>query len=207
MTLMHTSVKLGLAALAASVLLASAVGTASARGLSMNSENIRVTWARLEFQGGFFTVSCPVTMEGSYHGRTISKAVANLKGGMRRMSIKNESCTNGTVAVERLPWHWVWDSFTGTLPNITATRLLRTRMRFSITSMGTRCEFGNESDRVVETSTLNASREVTSYAPVAGRNIVTGLSAFPCPTTVSIVGPEGTETVDGTTTRIRMTLI
>jgi len=199
--------KLGLAVLTSSLLLAGAVSTASARSFSISNLNIRATWSRLEFTSALATVRCPVTIEGSYHARTIAKTIGNLKGAVGRVTIKNESCTNGTIAVESLPWHWSQEGFTGTLPNITATKLLLTRRRFTVTALGVRCTYGNETDRITFTSALNASGQVTSFSPDAG-NVVHRVEggAF-CPETGSLAGPEGIMTAAGTNARLTVTLI
>jgi hypothetical protein len=204
---MHRFIKLILAALGASLLLASAGGLASARSLSISNQNVRATWSRLEFTGSGIAIRCPVTIEGSYHARTIAKVIGNLKGAIRQVTIKNESCTGGTLAIERPPWHWTYEGFTGTLPNITATRLLMTRRRWILTSSGLRCTYGNETDRVTFTSALSGGT-VTSFTPDAGNAIhKVAPSELFCPETVSLSGSEGAEMVSGTTTRLTITLI
>jgi hypothetical protein len=117
-----------LAALAATLLLSTATGSSSARSLSVSSSNFRITWASLEFSeefGGSF-MRCPVTLEGSYHARTIAKAIGTLVGYITRGTVASTACTGGhmTILSETLPWHVTYEGFTGTLPNITRIKQL-----------------------------------------------------------------------------------
>jgi hypothetical protein len=121
------------AAIVVAVLLAVCVGTASANRLSFSTRNFRTTWTSLEFRTseGTTTVRCAVTMEGSYHSATISKVAESLVGYITRVAVRRP-CTGGTVWAmngdanevlggnvrNTLPWHVLYDSFTGTLPNI-----------------------------------------------------------------------------------------
>src|SRR5436853_5582788 len=117
---MRTSAKLGLTALVAALLLSAAVTTASARTLSASTQNIRVTWRSLEFVSPVVTVRCQITLEGSFHSRTIAKIERSLIGHVTRVTVKTESCTNGqpTAETSSLPWHITYEGFRGTLPRI-----------------------------------------------------------------------------------------
>src|SRR5215218_2592066 len=133
---MRTSVKLILTALAASLLLAAAVSTASAARLSTSNQNLRLTFTSLEFEGSEITIRCQVTLEGSFHTRTIAKVAEALTGAVTKAIVKSETCTggrgaafngvetyNGTTTPNTLPWHVQYKGFTGTLPNIETLRL------------------------------------------------------------------------------------
>jgi hypothetical protein len=77
----------------------------------------------MNFTGTFgVTVSCPVTLEGTLHSRTISKISGLLIGYITRAIAGEASCTGGTARAlaETLPWHVQYLSFAGTLPNITS---------------------------------------------------------------------------------------
>src|SRR4029077_1421284 len=129
---MRTSAKLGLTALIAALLLASALGTASARNLSVNEQLINARWRSLEFSGAV-TIRCPVTLEGSLHSRTIPKILRTLLiGAVSRVLIKNESCTGGTASVPPTPWHLSYEGFRGVLPNITTVLVLLQRFLFRL---------------------------------------------------------------------------
>src|SRR5436853_3228582 len=116
---MRLSTKLGLTALMAAMLLAAAIGTASARSLSVSNQSFRVTWSKLEFEGGLgIPTQCQVTLEGSFHSRTIAKVLRSLIGAITRAVVKTESCSGGRATVGAPPWHVTYQGFTGTLPRI-----------------------------------------------------------------------------------------
>ena len=218
---MRTSVKLLLSALAASLLLAAAVGTASASRISVSNQNIRVTWSRLTFEGGAAIV-CAVTIEGSFHTRTIEKVARSLIGAITKAIVNRASCTGGTgstfngvetyngrVPANTLPWHVTYESFRGTLPNITAVNILLSRFRFGIEIPGI-CtgEVGNATDNVTGEAAVGAGGQVTRITPVAGSNRATIIrnGGIFCPATGELNGA-GEVFLLGTTTRISVTLI
>jgi len=218
------SVKLIMTTLAASLLLAAAVSTASATRLSVSNQNIRATWTSLEFQApGVVTVRCQVTLEGSFHTRTITKTAGSLIGAVTKGIVKQETCTNGSGAtfngVERyngtttpqtLPWHITYESFSGSLPSISAVNILLQRFRFGLTVSGL-CtgQYGAETDRITAAGTLGASREVTALTPIAGRNsasLIRRDAGLACPAT-GLMASAGSVMQLGSTTRITITLI
>jgi hypothetical protein len=214
-----------MAALSASLLLAIAVSTASARRLDTTEQQWRATWASLEFVGEvIITIRCPVTMEGSFHSRTIPKIERLLIGAVTRINIKQNSCVNGIVAgfngeepyngrvpASTLPWHITYESFTGTLPSIGSVRILFSRFRFGVRDApGGNCtgQYGTAADNVTFSLRLEG-RAITEIIPVEMRNIAT-LSrrdeGIFCPETGRIRGV-GTVTLLNMTTRITLTLI
>jgi hypothetical protein len=102
-------------------------GAASARMFSLSATNFRARWSSMAFSEGptGIRVSCAVTIEGSYHSRTIQKVAGTLIGYVTRAVLNGNTCTGGraTVLAETLPWHIAYDSFIGTLPNITEIRI------------------------------------------------------------------------------------
>jgi hypothetical protein len=222
---MRTSVKLILTALAASLLLSAMVSTASARSLSTSNQNIRATWTSLEFEAPGNTIRCQVTLEGSFHTRTIAKSPEALIGAITKAIVNQSACTNGSGAtfngVERyngtttpntLPWHLQYNSFTGTLPNILTVRVALSRFRFGITiPFACTAQVGNTTDRIVAAAALGAGREITELTPVEGSNTATVIrrDSDPfglCPGTGVLRG-RALVTLLGATTRITITLI
>jgi hypothetical protein len=139
---MPTRTKLAFAGLAATFLMAFAVNTATANRLSVSNREFRVTWTELTFfgEGGSPTVRCPVTLEGSFHERTIAKVLGLLVGYVTRaISGRGAACTGGgaTVLTNTLPWHVTYEGFRGTLPRIAQVRLLFRRVAFSVEVLGT----------------------------------------------------------------------
>ncbi len=222
---MRNSVRLALAALAASLLLAAAVGGASARNLSVSNQNFRVTWASLEFTGAEISViRCPVTLEGSFHARTITKTSGSLIGAITRAVANQAACTggrgapfngtetyNGTTTPNTLPWHVTYNSFTGALPNITTVRIALSRFRFGLRDSSGFCtgQYGNETDSIVGSAALEAGRAITTLTPVAGSNSATLIrrdGGIFCPGT-GVLSGTGNVTLLGASTRITVTLI
>ena len=118
---MHTRSKLLLAALTSALLLAALVSSASANRLSQSEASFRVTYSPLSFVPSFgSSMRCPVTLEGTYHSRTIAKTAGALIGYVNRVVIG--TCESGVMRAntETLPWHVQYSSFTGTLPTITS---------------------------------------------------------------------------------------
>jgi hypothetical protein len=105
------------------VVLGSLVGSASASRLSMSSSTWRVTFSALtlEYREMINAATCAITLEGSFHTRSIVKRAGTLIGYVNRAA--TGSCSAGTAATlltETMPWHVRYESFSGTLPNITA---------------------------------------------------------------------------------------
>ena len=115
---MRTRSKLALIGLGAAMLMAFAIGTASARNLSISNQNIRMTFNNLELGAeGLATTTCHVTLEGSFHERTLVKTPETLVGFLTRVTTGN--CNNGvSVLRETLPWHIRYVGFSGRLPAI-----------------------------------------------------------------------------------------
>ena len=222
---MRTSAKLALTALAASLLLAAMVSTATATRLSTSNQTIRATWDSLEFTF-WITVRCKVTLEGSFHGRTIAKVARSLIGAITNAQVKAESCTNGTASafngVERyngtttpntLPWHLTYESFTGTLPNINSIRVLLQRFRLGFEAVGCAIQVGASTDNLSADATLESSR-IIELTPTLGRNRGTiirtdrdPIGTCPLPGTRGSIEHSGRVMLLGNTTRISITLI
>jgi len=133
---MHKRSKLVLAALAAAMLLALAVGSTSARNLSVNEQSLRVVWTPAEFIAGGRTARCNLTLEGRFHYRTIVKREGALTGFIN--SVIANTCSGGstTILTSTLPWHLTYGGFTGTLPNITGVRMTVIGISFTVRPEG-----------------------------------------------------------------------
>jgi hypothetical protein len=133
---MHRHIRLLLTGLAATAILAAAVGTASAQRFSVSNQQIRVVWRSLELSNSITanTVRCAVTIEGSFHSRTIAKVRELLIGYLTKGNVQNNQCTGGraTILGETLPWHITYQRFRGTLPRIEEILLNLIRSGFDI---------------------------------------------------------------------------
>jgi len=224
---MRTSAKLVLTALTAAVVLASAVATASAGRLLASEQSFRVSWASLEFGSPLVTIRCRVTLEGSFHSRTITKTERSLIGAITRAIVAHPGCTNGEAwadngterepletAPQRLPFHLTYESFTGALPNISALGLLLSRVSFVISALGQTGRYGRLEDNISGTASRTVggatNGAITSIRPVAGRDrarLVLCLGGGFCPAEGSFLNSSGPVTGLTNTNTISVTLI
>jgi len=193
--------KLLLAAAGATVLLGTLVSTATAGHLEASALTTRATFRRVDFIGGFGTTECEITLEGSLHERTITKERELLIGYITNARVATR-CIKGsaTILQESLPWHVRYESFTGTLPNITS---------FITTTSGSRFQIKEP----VFGITCLAERGIPrgTYRREAGRNlteaIISGTSPTNCGTTGTLAGTSTTLTRLNETGRIVLNLI
>jgi hypothetical protein len=207
---MHRYTKLLLTSLAATVVLGLTVGSASARTLSVNSGNFRVTWASLNLSntaGLGSVVRCPVTLEGSFHSRSIVKVARALIGYVT--VARNGTCTGGTATIhnESLPWHLTYESFAGTLPNITEITLLLVGVFFEINNGAATCSARTEPrNNAAGIARIDpTTRRITSLAADPSRRIP--LTGGLCALTTGFFEGAGTVTQQGNSTGITVTLI
>jgi hypothetical protein len=211
--------KLLLTTLAATLLLAAVTSTASARNFSVSNQSFRVVWRELNFAGGLAV--CEVTLEGSFHYRTIVKRVGALLGWVTRATVRHPCRTGeawddngietflGTTSNRSLPWHITYEGFLGTLPNITGIRLLL-RAPSALINVSGFClaRYGLAEDNLTALANVSTG-EITVATPVPGSNSITRREVFAgsfCPPTGTLTN-EGTVTLLGNTTRITLTLI
>lgn len=110
--------KLLLAAVGASALLGMLVSTASARLLEVSNQSFSSAYSSAEFHLPGATTRCHLTVEGSFHSRTLDKTLAGLIGYITSSIIG--PCLSGTATILRgtLPWHVHYFGFGGRLPSI-----------------------------------------------------------------------------------------
>jgi hypothetical protein len=147
---MRIRARLGLCSLAATILLGALVGTASAQRFEISNQGIRATFPALRFAerlaGGGPEARCPVTLEGTFHSRTIAKVLESLIGYLTRSIINRPRCTfiGGVMDVDlkefSLPWHIRYDGFIGTLPRIELMGMRFILLEFNLRIVTT-CEY------------------------------------------------------------------
>jgi hypothetical protein len=210
---MRKYTKLALLSITAMLLMAVAVSSASAGRLSTSNQNIRVTWRRLEFRAGESALArCAVTLEGSFHSRTITKTTNALLGYVTRAIVGPCSAGAATVLTATLPWHITYQSFAGTLPNITRVRILLVNASFLIEQFGFRC-------LARTTAASPASGEIALGAGGRAEGLkpderveipTTSGGGFGCPSAAgnfaTEAGDPGVVTLLGTSTSINVTL-
>jgi hypothetical protein len=171
---MHMRIKLLLAALGAALLLTAAVGTASARRLAIGPPeeiHFRLRFPIMKFiPTGGTVVKCELTLEGSFHSRTITKVEGQLIGFITKAEIlRCETALLAKPNQETLPWHVRYISFTGTLPVITAITILVVNssyeVREEIFGIPVTCRYKPASLRFI--NSIEAGGKITGQAPGA----------------------------------------
>jgi hypothetical protein len=144
---MRTRSKLLLAALTATAFMSLLVGTASARRFQLSNQRWQAIWPLLSFETGAATVSCPVTLEGSFPSAILSKVSGQLIGYVTSAKVNGvrSACNetgSATVLNATLPWHIRYDRFIGALPSITEIRIQLIGARFQVNAGGVVCLAG-----------------------------------------------------------------
>jgi len=129
-----------LAAVVVASTLAIGVGTATAETLWIIARRFQVAMRTLTFHadGTELTAACPVTLEGSFAVSSFVPTARTRLGTFTRASLGTCSGGSATILSETLPWTIQYDSFGGTLPNITSmtTRIIGASFRTSIGGIG-----------------------------------------------------------------------
>jgi hypothetical protein len=186
---MHGYQKALLSVLTVALVLAAAVGTASARNLSVNEQSFRLIWTPLQLGtepgGGGTVIRCNVTLEGSFHSRTIPKVARTLIGWVTRAIVAHPctgagegfALTAAETGRETLPWHVTYEAFSGRLPNITRIRLLL-RPSFRVNVFGVNCLY---SGNAAGEAQLDAAGNITGVLPDSSVAVPRSEGSFLCP--------------------------
>jgi hypothetical protein len=199
--LMRKHIVLGLATLGAIALLATMiVGTAAARRIRWDENHFSIIWNRASFPEttlmgfsfeaiGVPPVNCPVTLEGSLHSAAVSKVSGALIGYITSAQVGQAVlCEGGTATAltETLPWHIRYDSFTGTLPNITGVewQIIGLSFRFQPAREANACLIRTSAARPAKGTFIGARLELFRWNGAAR---IPGMSQPTCP----FAGDEG----------------
>jgi hypothetical protein len=151
--MMRTIAKALMTALAAAALLAAATSTAVAARLEVSNQGIRAEWVELilasSSAGGNPSLTCELTLEGTFHSKTFRKVSGALIGYITR-AITNEHACEGSGTIpdaaasileETLPWHILYRGFTSSLPNIPIIKLTLSQIALEVYNLplGARC--------------------------------------------------------------------
>lgn len=222
---MYSRSKLVLSCLAATLLMAAAVSSASASRLSISGISFRVAWDRTIAGATDLTfaatvgeaVTCPVTLEGTLHSSTITKTAGLLIGYVTRASIATNGSTtgrctggNGTILAATLPWHVQYSSFGGTLPNITSLTLRLINASFQIAN-GSECLARTTAAEpgvgIAEVANPTTTREILFLRLDETRRITLREGAFGCALANGVFRGNGAVTLLGSTARPLLRLI
>jgi hypothetical protein len=198
---MRTS-KLLIATATAVAALCALVGTATANRLRNSATSARATFGAAEFSGGFGTTRCSLTLEGTLHSATVTKTNGLLVGYVTRASIGPCPSGSATINTASIPWHTTYESFTGTLPNITTVRLHVVGAEWSVReTFGITCTVSRTAAEPV-TGTVNREAGGTLTSLSMGGSINTS-----CGIRGTLSGTSSSLSVVGSSTRITVTLI
>jgi hypothetical protein len=202
--------KLLLGGLTAALLFAGLVGAASANRLSLSERGLRWNFRPLTFSStsGGESVSCNVTLEGSFHSRTFIKQTGDPIGSVSRVALARP-CTGGeaTILSASLPWTVTYFSFSGTLPNITHLRLLEHGTSYRIsTPFGACLMRTTPTDAAFILVNIGAGGTMTSIRMDESVEIV-ATGGFGCEFGQTILSGAGSVTRLGTTTALTLRLI
>jgi hypothetical protein len=190
--------------------MACCISTASANRFSVSNKNFRVVWTGLQFTGeaGEGLVTCPVTLEGSFHSATIRKVEGALIGHVSRASVTSTSCSGGSATINQasLPWHVTYVGFIGRLPRIEIQILLLKGVNFTLEVLGQKCGYGRPEDNAKGSVNIEAGGAVTTFAVDTTIRLTKLSGGFLCPATGGFAGT-GTVTLLGNTTKITIRLI
>ena len=194
---MRFHAKLLLAGLTAALVLATAIGTASANRLSLSERQFQIIWSTplSSGGGGDTTAECAITLTGSFHASTFQKVVGALLGFVNTAAVgRAETCTRGAMTVlrETLPWHLTYDSFTGRLPAITGVTVQTIGASFQIEEgFGIRCLFRTTTTNPNRfTANLDGSGTVT-FLRAGETETIPMTGGILCPTTGRFTGEGG----------------
>jgi hypothetical protein len=199
-----------------------------ARQLSLSHNTFRATWRALEIRNASFNavlVRCTVTLEGTFHSRTIAKVEGTLIGAVTRAEIARpcvggEAWTlngierpQGGAPVQTLPWPILYESFLGTLPRVERFNIRMTRggilIRYPNAVGEVACLFEASVARPMGWVIVQEmGGRLTSMRPFEGFNIRISveLTNF-CESEIKLGGSTNAFTVAGSTTAITLTLI
>lgn len=203
---MSSSVKRGclILALAATAVLGLASESFAGR-LSTSNRNFRLVFREMILgSASGINNTCELTLEGSFHSSTIAKVERTLIGYITRVDTAH-CTTNTTILRTNLPWHLTYESFTGTLPNITSRTWLVRNIELLIEVLGFRCLIGGSVMRF--RATRNTSTGAVSGVSVSESVPARSGGGFGCPDSSITLTGSSTYTVLGTTTPITITLI
>jgi hypothetical protein len=206
------------AGLLATLAMVFATSSASARSFSLSNQQFRITWTMLllytEGAGVNPRTECPVTLEGSFHSRTIAKVRERLIGYVTRAISPNARppcAVDGSYAFlnESLPWHVTYESFTGALPRIETIRVAIHGVNVKL-RIGMECLYQDRGEAAGEVLTGEFRREgggaITTFTPVGG--VLRRFLVATCPPNMFIERTEGEVfLLNSSTVRIRLTLI
>jgi hypothetical protein len=205
---MRTHAKHVLAALVAALAFMIMTAGANARILEISNQGIRSVMENFTIVGGGLIIRCPLTLEGSFHSRTLAKTQGLLVGFITRAAFQTP-CEGTTIRAltETLPWHIQYRGFTGNLPIIQRVQFNIIGFAFLINLFGNSCLYRSTLEAPFSTAFVLEERGVIRRLVVEELvRIRLASGGFVCPSEMSLSG-EGGLTLLGTVNPVRIVLI
>lgn len=208
--------KLLVAVSAAACLVAIAAGAVSANKLSIGGRSMRAVWERMEFTVGIerevqYMMRCPVTLDGTFSSATFTKLSHLLIGSINRASVGGCGAEYGATALnESLPWFFSYESFSGSLPNISGMTIAVVGMSWMLEAGGVlRCLFRTTHERPAVGTIPVTAGTFGSISWKSEWRILHPLETLECPyrNELTLGGTSGSLTAEGGTARVSLTLI
>jgi hypothetical protein len=214
------------------LLLLSFTGEAAGRRFEISNQAIRATFAALAFTAtpvlGDLEARCPVTLEGTFHSRTIAKESERLIGYITRAVLNRAACTfiegarhvtilngverllTGEVPPTSLPWHIRYEGFEGSLPFITEFIVRIVLLSFLYLAFEFSCLYRSTAASPARFSFIRntMTKQATSFLPIVEATIprVSG-NMIACPVSSILEGPSAVRLLGSATTLIFFQLI
>jgi len=226
---MRMLIRLALAGLGAGLLLAGLVTAASANHLSVSNRSIRAVFPELVFESKEMQIPplepirCRVTMEGSFHSATFAKVREAEIGDITRAIVahpcevggKEYFIFNGTETFLRarpetsLPWAITYQTFSGTLPRLSAVNVNITGIIMQVSyPLGCLEQYGRATESRPWVFNIEANGLVTSLQPGTGHLLRRqAMESERCASLARFSRPSAAVTLLETTTGITITLI
>jgi hypothetical protein len=202
---MRNRTKLLLGVLTVAVTLGALVSATPANRLARSSSTFRTTITMK--LSGFATVTCRVTMEGSFHSKTIAKVAESLIGYVSKATV--QECTGGSASAHGLPWHMRYVGFEGSLPAILNNRDAVWNFSIQVTAIGIECGFtstGASPLKGIETRNTGTGVAESLRIDETAQIPKSSGGSF-CGTSGREEGTSGSLTVGGGTAKITVTLV
>ncbi len=165
-------------------------GSAPARRLRVNDQNYEWIWegaaGRLRMSTAGRTIACNITLKGQFEAASFEKvttpALARITETVNPGAGECQSMMEERfVALASTPWEVRYESFTGTLPNISSIIVRVIRGGFRLT-LGTEvCDYPFETNRYFRaTIAVDGAGRLTSITPDVARRIPSTSAGLVC---------------------------
>ncbi len=187
--------------IALALALAATATTANARRIELSEQHFLAAWTELIFEESGARINCELTLEGSFHSKTLSKVCGQLIGYITEAIIHHPCRTpemwvlNGTETIggvttrQTLPWHILFISFSGTLPRITRIRVSLRNAAFLLETFGVSCLYRtSETEPAFENIGVEEGGAVTGLESEETTRIRKFEGGVLCPATTRLIG-------------------